>query len=268
MQAALPQVAPDRWPSRLFPNGEWVLLVALLAEIGLFAAIAENFFTWGNFFEVVRFSVELGLLALALTPVIITGGIDLSVGSMMGLAAVVFGAASRDSHLSLSLAALLALLVGCAGGALNGFLISRLGLPPLVVTLASFSMFRGIAEGITQGAINYTNFPESFLFLGQGYLVGVIPVQLVVLLVVLLGYWVLLHRSVFGRALYAIGFTAAGARYAGIPVQRRVGMVYFLCGVVSSMAAILYVAHLGQARSDAGTGYELDAITAVVLGGV
>src|SRR5205823_7036084 len=130
--------------------------------------IAENFLTSGNFFEIVRFSVELGLLALALTPVIVTGGIDLSVGSMMGLAAVVFGAAWRDWHVSLSVAALIALLTGCAGGALNGLLISKLGLPPLVVTLGTFSMFRGIAEGMTQGAVNYTGFPNSFLFLGQG----------------------------------------------------------------------------------------------------
>src|SRR5438067_555276 len=267
MQASLPRFAPSRWHHRLFPNGEWILLLGLCAEIGVFAAIGENFFTWGNFFEVIRFSVELGLLALALTPVIVTGGIDLSVGSMMGLAAVVFGAAFRDWHLPLTLAAAIAVLAGCAGGALNGFLISMLGLPPLVVTLATFSMFRGIAEGITQGSVNYTNFPQSFLFLGQDYLLGVIPVQLLVLLLFVFGYWLLLHRSVFGRALYATGFAGAGARYAGIPVRRRVAMVYFLCGMVSSVAALVYVAHLGQARSDAGTGYELDAITAVVLGG-
>jgi len=95
----------------------------------------------------------------------------------------------------------------------------------------------------------------------------VIPAQLLLFLPVLLGYWILLHRSVIGRALYAIGFTAAGARYAGIPVRARIGLVYFLSGLVASVAAIIYVAHLGQAKSDAGTGYELDAITAVVLGG-
>jgi rhamnose transport system permease protein len=267
MQATLPRPAFNRWHNQLFPNGEWILLLALLAEVALFSALAENFFSWANFFEVVRFSVELGLLALALTPVIITGGIDLSVGSMMGLAAVAFGAAWRDWHLSLASAAVIALLIGAAGGGLNGLLIARLNLPPLVVTLASFSMFRGIAEGLTQGTMNYTGFPNSFLFLGQGYLLGGIPFQLAVLLVVFLLYWVLLHRSIFGRALYAIGFSAAGARYAGIPVGQRVGMVYFLSGLVSSLAAILYVAHLGQAKSDAGSGYELDAITAVVLGG-
>jgi rhamnose transport system substrate-binding protein/rhamnose transport system permease protein len=267
MPAALPQTVFNRWRERLFPNGEGILLLAILAEAVIFSAIADKFLTLGNFFEILRFSVELGVIALALTPVIITGGIDLSVGSMMGLAAVVFGAAWRDWGLPLPAAAAIAVLAGCGGGALNGTLVARLDLPPLVVTLATFSMFRGIAEGLTQGAVNYTGFPDSFLFLGQGYLFGVIPVQAVVLLVVYAAYWVLLHRSIFGRAVYTIGFTAAGARYAGIPVRRRLWMIYFLCGVASSLAAVLYVAHLGQAKADAGSGYELDAITAVVLGG-
>ena len=256
-----------RWGDRWFPNGEWVVLLALAAEIAAFSAVAQNFFTLGNFFEVTRFSVELGLLALALTPVIITGGIDLSVGSMMGLAAVAFGAAYRDWHLSLAAAAGLTMLLGGAGGALNAVLIARLNIPPLIVTLGSFSLFRGIAEGVTHGAVNYTDFPSRFLALGQGYLWGVIPTQLPVFLLVFVAYAVLLHRSVIGRGLYAIGFTAAGARYGGIPVAKRIGLVYLLSGLVSSVAAIVYVAHLGQAKSDAGTGYELEAITAVVLGG-
>lgn len=248
-------------------QGEWILLLALLAEIVVFSAIANNFFTRGNLFEIVRTSIEVGLLALALTPVMVSGGIDLSVGSMMGLAAVVFGAAWQDWHAPLAAAAGLALLVGFAGGALNAVLIARFRIPALIVTLGSFSLFRGIAEGITHGAVNYSGFPKTWLFLGQGYLGGVVPAQLPIFLIVLIGYVVLLHRSTIGRALYAIGFGADGARYAGIPVAKRLGLVYLLSGLVSSVAAMVYVAHLGQAKSDAGTGYELDAITAVVLGG-
>jgi rhamnose transport system substrate-binding protein len=244
-----------------------MLLLALAGEIALFSAIAQNFFTLGNFFEVTRVSVELGLLAIALTPVIISGGIDLSVGSLMGLSAVVFGAAFQDWHLPLPAAIAITLLLGLAGGALNGVFIARLNIPPLIVTLGTFSLFRGIAEGLTHAAVNYTGFPPRFLALGQGYLWGAIPTQLSVFVLVLAAYVLLLHRSVIGRAWYAIGFTATGARYAGIPVSKRVGLVYLLSGAVSSLAAIVYVAHLGQAKSDAGTGYELDAITAVVLGG-
>jgi rhamnose transport system permease protein len=255
------------WREVWFPNGEWVLALALAAELAIFACIGENFFTWSNFFEVVRLSVELGLLALALTPIMITGGIDLSVGSIMGLSAVVFGVLWRDGGWPVAAAAGAALLLGCLAGSLNAVLITKLNLPPLIVTLGSLSLFRGIAEGITKGAENYSGFPAGFLRLGQGYLGGVVPVQFSILLLAIAAYWILLHRSAIGRTLYVVGFTPGGARYAGIPVRRRVALLYFLSGAVASVAAIIYVAHLGQAKSDAGTGYELAAITAVVLGG-
>ncbi|HEU5021932.1 MAG TPA: substrate-binding domain-containing protein [Bryobacteraceae bacterium] len=248
-------------------RGEWILLAALAVEIAIFTAIAQNFFTLDNFFEVVRFSVELGLLSIAMTPVMVTGGIDLSVGSMMGLAAVVFGVTVKDWHLPSGAGVLAALAVGWAGGALNAGLISRLKLPPLIVTLGTYSMYRGIAEGITRGAVNYTDFSASFLYLGQGYFGGLVPVQAPIFILIAMAYAILLHRSVIGRALYAIGFGESGARYAGIPVAKRISLVYLLSGIVSSLAAVIYVAHLGQAKSSAGDGYELDAIAAVVLGG-
>jgi rhamnose transport system substrate-binding protein len=244
-----------------------ILLAALAIEIALFSATAQNFLTLANAVEVLRVSIELGLLAMAITPVIITGGIDLSVGSMLGLAAVVFGAAYHDWHLPTAGAAAVALLVGSAGGGLNAVLVAGLGIPPLIVTLGSLSMFRGIADGMTHAAVNYSGFPPGFLRLGQGYLWGIVPAQAPLFALVFTAYIVLLHRSVVGRALYAIGFSAGGARYAGIPVARRIALVYVLSGMMASLAAIIYVAHLGQAKSDAGTGYELDAITAVVLGG-
>lgn len=255
------------WRDQWSPNGEWILLFVLLAEVLVFAVFAQNFFSVTNFFEILRLSVELGLLALALTPIILTGGIDLSVGSMMGLAAVIFGAVWRDEGLPIVIAAGVAMAVGLAGGGLNAWLITRLHIPPLIVTLGSFSMFRGIAEGITHASVNYSDFPRSFLSLGQGYLWGVVPVQLTVFVIALFAYSVLIHKSVIGRALYAIGFNASGARYAGLPVDRSVALVYVLAGLVSSVAAIIYVSHMGQAKSDAGTGYELAAITAVILGG-
>src|SRR5215831_15736754 len=110
-----------------FSRSEWILIAALLAEVAIFSAIGSNFFSVGNLFEIVRLSIELGLLAVGLTPIIVSGGIDLSVGSMMGLAAVGFGAAYRDWHLPVAGAALVSLLLGCAGGGLNALLIARLG---------------------------------------------------------------------------------------------------------------------------------------------
>lgn len=266
MQAALSLKERKPLSRRWFPNGEWILLFVLATEIAIFSVLGENFVSSANFFEVIRLSVELGLLALALTPVMVTGGIDLSVGSMMGLAAVGFGAAWRDWGWPVPAAGGVALCLGLAGGALNAALITRLRIPAIIVTLGSYSMFRGIAEGITHGAVNYSGFPAWFLALGQGY-IGVVPVQFPILLAALAAYYVLLHRSAIGRTLYAIGFGEAGARYAGVPVARRLALVYVLSGVVSSAAAIIYVAHIGQAKSDAGNGYELAAIAAVVLGG-
>ncbi|MFN7929635.1 MAG: substrate-binding domain-containing protein [Blastocatellia bacterium] len=255
------------WHARLFPNQEWTLLLVLLVECVIFSVTGNNFLTTNNGFEVVRLSVEIGLLALALTPVIITGGIDLSVGSMIGLSAVVLGSLWHDAHLPLPLAALATVVLGALGGGLNAFLIARLNLPPLIVTLGTFSLYRGLAEGLTEGLQTYRGFAPEFLFLGQGYLGGIVPPQLFVLLVAIIGIWWWLHRSIYGRSLYAIGFSAEGAKYAGVPVARRLFWLYVLSGLVASVAAIVYVAHLGQAKSDAGTGYELMAITAVVLGG-
>src|SRR4029450_7711742 len=150
------------------------------------------------------------------------------VGSMMGLAAVVLGALWRDAHLPIVEAAAPALLTGAAGGSLNALLITRLELPPLIVTLGTFSLFRGVAEGLTRGIEHYSGFSHSFLFLGQGYVGGLIPTQLLVLVVAgaAFGWW--LHRTAYGRSLYAIGHSKEGARYAGIAVSRKLFLVYLL----------------------------------------
>ena len=257
-------------PERARARGPWshetVLAGLLVLELAVFTALGTNFLTAANAIELVRAAVPAGLLALALTPVIVSGGIDLSVGSLLGLCAVVLGLTWRDFHLSVAAAAALALATGIAGGAINALLVARLGLPPLIVTLGTFSLFRGLAEGLTAGIENYTGFPVRFLALGQGRVLG-IPTQAFVLAAAAAGYAVMMHRSIVGRALYAIGFSPEGARHAGLPVRRRLGLVYVLAGLVSGAAALVYVAYLGQAKADAGTGYELTAITAVVLGG-
>lgn len=246
---------------------EQVLLALVAMELVVFSVLGKNFCTPGNGFEIVRLSVEIGLLAIALTPVIVTGGIDLSVGSLMGLSAVVFGMLWRDWHWPIAAAAVATLVLGGAAGMLNGLLITRLRMPPLIVTLGTLSLFRGLAEGMTRGVDNFTSFPASFLLLGQGFLPGGVPVQLPILLIVAGGYWWLLHQTATGRGLVAIGYSPEGALYAGIPVERRLTLVYTLAGLMASLAALVYVSHLGQAKADAGTGYELMAITAVVLGG-
>jgi rhamnose transport system permease protein len=245
---------------------ERVLALLVAAEVALFAVTGSNFLSAGNAGEVARAGVEIGLLALALTPVIVTGGIDLSVGSLLGLSAVVMGAAFRVGGWPMWAAALLAVAVGVLGGAINALLVSRLRVPPLIVTLGTFSLFRGLAEGITGGIANYSDFPKPFLFLGQGR-IGPVPTQVILLAVAAVAFWLLLHRMAVGRSLRAVGYSPEGARHAGIPVERRLALVYVLSGLASGLGAVVYAARLGQAKADAGTGFELFAITAVVLGG-
>src|ERR1051325_7450262 len=173
---------------------ETLLFAALLAECIVFSHTGMNFATRGNALEIVKFSVEIGLLALAMTPVVLTGGIDLSVGSLLGLCAVVFGKLWRDAGLDWSLAAAATLGIGAAAGSLNALLITRLRLPPLIVTLGSFSLFRGLAETITRGVDNFTGFPPGFLALGQGYYGGVMPAQVPLFLIAAAFVWLLVHR--------------------------------------------------------------------------
>jgi rhamnose transport system permease protein len=250
----------------LLARHEVVLLLVIAFEIVLFSALGRRFLDGTNVSNIFRHSVEIGLLALAMTPVILTGGIDLSVGSMMGLCAVCFGIFVNEADMSPLMAGVLSVGIGALGGGLNALLIARLNLPPLIVTLGTFSLFRGLAEALTKGSKSYSGFPDSFLALGNSDFAG-IPAQIWIFLFVALGIWLLVHRSTIGRSFRAIGYSPEGARYAGIPVRRNLGLAYVLAGAVAGLAAVIFVARLGEARANAGMGYELLAITAVVLGG-
>ncbi|NOS71948.1 MAG: ABC transporter permease [Verrucomicrobia bacterium] len=245
---------------------ETILLCVVILEWIYFNSVGLRFGSLDNTFDIMRHSVEIGLLALAMTPIILTAGIDLSVGSLLGLCAILFGKFWRDAHMPIPLAAACTIGIGALAGGLNAVLITWLRLPPLIVTLGTFSLFRGLAEAITRGVDTFTNFPASFLFLGQERWLG-IPAQVPIFVAAAIGIWLLVHRTTFGRSFRAIGFAPEGTRYAGIPVERRLAMAYVLAGIVAAVAAIIYTSRLGQAKADAGTGYELFAITAVVLGG-
>src|SRR5258707_1040229 len=201
-----PPAAKNRVSQQLF------LLAILAGEIGVFSIIGRNFLTGENAFEILRVSVEIGLLALALTPVIVSGGIDLSVGSLMGLCAVVFGKLWLDPELHSTmgfnpglLGAIIATLgIGAAAGLLNGLLITRLRIPPLIVTLGSMSLFRGLAEGLTGGVQNFTiPVGDRFLLLGNGYFFSWIPEQLSIVLAAARRFRLLMHCTTIRRARLA-----------------------------------------------------------------
>ena len=245
---------------------EIILVLLLIGEVIYFNTAGRRFATTDNVFNIVRHSVEIGLLALVMTPIILTGGIDLSVGSMLGLCAVLFGKLWRDAHMAPWVAAVCTIGIGALCGGFNALLITKLRLPPLIVTLGTFSLFRGLAEAMTQGVDAFTNFPESFLFLGTGQMAG-LPTQAWILILAAITIWLLVHQTTLGRSFRAIGFAPEGALYAGIPVERRLATAYIFAGIVAAVASLTYTARFGTAKADAGLGYELFAITAVVLGG-
>src|SRR4051794_36969276 len=156
------QHGASAWKTVLFRH-ETILLCVLVIEFLYFNSVGPRFGTLENGFDIVRHSVEIGLLALVMTPIILTGGIDLSVGSLLGLCAILFGKMWRDGGLAPLVAAIATLFFGALAGALNGGIITWLRLPPLIVTLATYSLFRGLAEAITRGVDTFTDFPAAFL---------------------------------------------------------------------------------------------------------
>jgi rhamnose transport system permease protein len=251
---------------RMLLSQEAILLVITLIAIAVLATQNERFLTTRNLQRELILMFEVALIALPMTLIIITGGIDLSVGSIFGLSAIVLGFAWQDAGLPLELAIALGLLTGLACGFVNGFFIVRLNVPPLIMTLATLALFRGMALGISQ-ARSARGFPEWFTSgIGRGDIAGV-PVQVWILGAAIIITWLVLSRTTFGRSLYAIGSNELAARFAGIPVNRNKLIIYMYSGFMSALAAVVFVSRVTTTRADMGSGIELDAIAAVVLGG-
>ncbi|WP_243231775.1 ABC transporter permease [Microbacterium sp. CIAB417] len=207
------------------------------------------------------------LIALPMTLVMVTGEIDLSVGSMVGLASVVTGVLTQAGA-PFEVAALAALLVGGIGGAFNGFLVTVVGLPSLAVTIGTLALFRGLAVGLL-GTTAVTDFPELWTDLAKAKIAGTtIPYIVVPFLILVVVFAVLLHFTPFGRGIYAIGLSKDAARFSGVHVERTKFILFVLAGLVAAFAGIFYTLRFGSARGDNATGLELQVIAAVVLGGV
>lgn len=249
----------------LIASHEGVLFIILVLSLLILGTQTDRFLTTDNLLNQCRLMAEVGLVALPMTYIIITGGIDLSVGSILGLCAIVLGVAWKNWGLPLELAIVICIFTGALAGTVNGLFITRVGVPPLIMTLASLALYRGLAEGISE-ARSVRGYPEWFYQFGQGEFLS-IPSQLWVVLIALLISTVLLSRTVFGRALYAIGHNETGARYAGLPVDRYKLLIYTASGTMAGIAAFIFVSRVSTTRSDMGTGLELDVIAAVVLGG-
>ena len=260
---------PDRldsgWRSR-FLTWEWLLLVIAVA-IFVANSLASPYFLDAYSLSDLTFNFcEKGLIALAMALLIISGEIDLSVAANMALCSTLMGFAVQFGWGTPNLV-LIAIVVGTLCGVFNGALVTGLGLPSIVVTIGTMSLFRGISF-IILGDQVYKGYPDNFGFFGQGYVWWVISFEFALFLVAALIFWFLLHRTSFGRRVFAIGNNQTTALYSGVNVRRTKFILFCLTGLMSGVASVLLTSRLGSTRPSLAQGFELEAITMVVLGGV
>ena len=245
---------------------ELVLAVILLATVVFNLTQSSGYLGVDNFVNLFQLQIEKVIVVITMTFVIIAGEIDLSVASVMAWSATVLAALHEDGA-PLVLAIVVALLAAAVAGLINGWCVAKLGLPSLVVTLAGLIGWRGAARILAEDR-SIGGFPRWFDRLGQDDLVGPLPIPLVVFFVLFAVGWVILHRSASGRVLYVIGDNAEVARYSGVDIVRTRLVLFIASSVVAGMAGILFAARLGTVRGDMASGFELEIITIVLLGGV
>lgn len=244
---------------------EILLLTILTSSFGGEKIFESTFLNWVNISQVIRALSFIAIMAVGQALVIITAGIDLSVGSVLGLTGVIT-AVLMNHGFGIALAVLIGLCAAILCGVLNGLLITRAQLPPFIATLGMMSIARGLAFGLTGGE-TIRNLPPEFLAVGQGTL-GAIPIPILVMIVVALVAGYFLKATTWGRYIYAIGGNEEAALYSGLNVRKIKLSVYLLSGLAAGIAGILFTARFGVGQSTAGLGYELDVIAAAVIGGV
>ena len=247
-------------------NGALGPLIGLVLLCVVFASTTSVFLTLRNALNVVDQVTTLGILALGMTGVIIIGGIDLSVGSILALSIMVLGWLPQDYGVPFPLALLLCIVTGGICGAVNGLLVTRARLPAFIATLTMMSVARGLANITTDGQ-QVVGYPDWFTGLATIRHLGVLSATVGVFVILALAAWVFLRYRATGRSLYAIGGSAEVARLAGIPVRKLTVSVYVVSGLLAGVAAAVMAARLDSSQPSAGLGYELDAIAAVVIGG-
>jgi len=245
---------------------EGFLFLVLMLIIIVNATLSPFFLTFNNQINLFQLSIEKIIVALVMTFIIINAEIDLSVGSMMGLSACAFGFMFQ-SGMPAGGAVVIALIVGGLGGALNGYFIAKVGLPSLVVTLATLIGFRGLARVLVEDR-GITDFPDWFDALGQQAFAFGVPFALFAFVILFVILYIVLQKTAFGRLTYVIGTNRDVADFAGVNTGNHKMKLFIATGVVSAFAGLLYAARVGAVRGDVALGFELDVITMVLLGGV
>lgn len=260
---------PDRLDSPLKAAlFSWpTLLLAVAIGIFIINSFASPYFLspWALSDATFNFT-EKAVIALAMALLIISGEIDISVAGIIAISSTMMGVALQFGADTPTLVAV-GMLTGLICGAFNGALVTKLGLPSIVVTIGTMSLFRGISF-IILGDQAYKGYPESFAFFGQGYVYWVISFEFVLFLGLALVYYVLLHKTNFGRYIYAIGNNPIAAQFSGVRVARVKFVLFCLTGIMAGVAAVLLTSRLGSTRPSIARGWELEVITMVVLGGI
>jgi rhamnose transport system permease protein len=270
MDAKAPAISPVP-PHRSFLAGflrwEWFLVLLIVVVVTVNSNLSPFFLNVDNLFRTSSDFMEMGLMMLPMVFIIATGNVDLSVASTLGMTASFMGWLHIQG-VNIWVAAGAALVLGAGAGLLNGILITRLRVPALVVTLGTYAFYRGIAY-VLLGDQAARGYPKTFLYLGQGRLFNTpAPFSLLLFCFLALVFGLVLHKTVFGRYLYAIGSNQETSLYSGVPVARVKLIIFGLSGCMSALAGLILAARFASTRPDIGLGLELAVITATVLGGV
>jgi rhamnose transport system permease protein len=264
-QGASPSPALSSRAIGTIARPEAIAVALLLMVVAAGAALVPPFRDAAYLLDTTSLYMEIGVMALAMTFVIIAGEIDLSVASALALSGAIAARLYADAHVPMAIVVLLTPLIGALLGLFNGLLVTRLGLPSLTVTLGTLALYRGLAQ-VLHGDHSIGGFPEWFNGIDERK-IGLIPLPLILFTVLAIITGVVLHRTTFGRTVYAVGTNQAAARFSGLRVDRAKLLVFALSGLMSGVGAVMILSRLRVARYDHAPGWELAVITAVVLGG-
>ncbi|KKK38929.1 ribose ABC transporter permease [Mesobacillus campisalis] len=250
----------------MFKNPEMLTLIGFFILCVFFSIASEQFLTGNNISNIIRQVSINGILAVGMTFVILTGGIDLSVGSVMAFTGTIMAGMMINMGMPPIVAVLLGILLGAALGYINGLFVAHARIPAIIVTLAMMEVARGAALLYT-GGYPLSGLPSSYAFIGRGDLFGIIPMPAVIMVLVFIIAYIILNHLPIGRYIYAIGGNEEAVRLSGVKVKRVKAFVYLVSGVTAAISGLIMTSRLSSGQPMAGEGYELDAIAAVVLGG-
>ena len=245
---------------------KYAIIGVLLIIVTFFTIVSNNFLTTQNLLNVARQVAMLGISAVGMTFVILTSGIDLSVGSVMAITNITCSMMMVQAGFPIFPAVILTLIVAALIGLINGLLVSYVRVPALITTLSMMTILRGLSFVLCDG-MPVWGLPESFKKLGQGYL-GPIPIPVILMVIIFIIGWVFLNRTKIGRYIYGLGGNKEAVRLSGVNVQRVQTLVFVLSSLLTGFAGIIMLSRINTGQPKIGTGYEMDVITAVVLGGI